>query len=63
MIVAEGIRRAGLADRAAVVKALHASTFNWKGVGGAYQFDKSGDVTGKMPYFFIVRDGKFEAYR
>ena len=63
MIIAEGIRRAGAADRAAVVKALHAGTFRWKGVGGEYQFDKNGDITGKTPYFFIVRDGKFEAYR
>lgn len=63
MIIAEGTRRAGVADRAAVVKALHASTFSWKGVGGTYQFDKNGDITGKTPYFFIVRGGKFEAYR
>ena len=27
------------------------------------QFDKKGDITGKTPYFFIVRGGKFEAYR
>lgn len=63
MIIAEGIRRAGVADRAAVVKALHASTFSWNGVGGTYQFDKNGDITGKVPYFFVVRGGKFEAYR
>jgi branched-chain amino acid transport system substrate-binding protein len=63
MIVAEGIRRAGAADRAAVVKALHSGTFKWKGIGGVYQFDRNGDITGKAPYFFVVRDGKFEAYR
>ncbi len=63
MIVAEGVRHAGVVERQALVKALHSSSFSWNGVGGAYHFDKNGDVMGKTPYFFVVRGDKFDAYR
>jgi branched-chain amino acid transport system substrate-binding protein len=63
MILAEAIKRANKADRAAIIAAMHAPDFSYKGIAASYQFDANGDVTTKQPYFYIVLNGKFELYK
>ena len=63
MVLAEAIERAGKADRAAIIAALHAPDFSYKGMAATYQFDANGDITTKQPYFYIVKNGKFESYK
>jgi branched-chain amino acid transport system substrate-binding protein len=63
MTLAEGIRRAGVAERAAIVKAMRAPDFNLEAIGGRIEFDEKGDIKGKEPFFYIVKNGKFELYK
>ena len=62
MTLAEAIRKAGVADRAAVVKAMHAPDFRLEAIGGSIEFDEKGDIKGKEPYFYIVKNGDFALY-
>lgn len=62
-VAIDGIAKAKKADRAAVIAALHDPSFTHKGITGEIKFDKKGDVIGRVPYVYIVRNGKFELYR
>jgi branched-chain amino acid transport system substrate-binding protein len=57
-VVADAIKRAGKADRAAITAALPAT--NYTGVTGAIAFDDKGDVKGGAISMFKVKDGKLE---
>jgi branched-chain amino acid transport system substrate-binding protein len=60
-VMAEALRRAGKADRAAVRDAL-AGIRNFDGVLGRFSFTKDGDVS-MEPSVLMVRDGKFQLFR
>jgi branched-chain amino acid transport system substrate-binding protein len=57
-VVADAIKRAGKADRAAITAALPAT--NYTGVTGTIAFDDKGDVKGGAISMFKVKDGKLE---
>jgi branched-chain amino acid transport system substrate-binding protein len=60
-VMAEALRRAGKADRAAVRDAL-AGIRNFDGVLGRFSFTEDGDVS-MEPSVLMVRDGKFQLFR
>jgi len=62
MALAEGIKRAGAAERGAIIKAMHAPDFQLEAIGGTIKFDKNGDIEGRQPYFYTVKNGKFVLY-
>jgi branched-chain amino acid transport system substrate-binding protein len=59
-ILIAGIRRAGKADKHAVIGALRASDFFHDGVVGRTSFDERGDNKSKKLYFYIVEKGEFK---
>ncbi|MGA7105356.1 MAG: ABC transporter substrate-binding protein [Candidatus Deferrimicrobiaceae bacterium] len=59
-VMAEALRRAGKADRAAVRDAL-AGIRNFDGVLGRFSFTEDGDVS-MEPSVLMVRDGKFQLF-
>jgi len=60
-LMAEGLRKAGKADRAALRDAL-AGIRNFPGVLGTFSFDKERDVV-MEPAVLIIRNGKFQLFR
>jgi len=62
MALAEGIRKAGVAEREAIVTAMHAPDFQVEAIGGTIKFDQNGDIEGREPYFYTVKNGKFVIY-
>ncbi len=58
-VIIEAIRRAGKADREAVLKEVRA-TRDFQGVLGAVNFDERGDAIGKSVGLFRVENGKFK---
>lgn len=58
-VIIEAIRRAGKADREAVLKEVRA-TKDFQGVLGAVNFDERGDAIGKSVGLFRVENGKFK---
>jgi branched-chain amino acid transport system substrate-binding protein len=59
--MAEGLRKAGKADRAALRDAL-AGIRNFHGVLGTFSFDEERDVV-MEPAVLIIRNGKFQLFR
>jgi branched-chain amino acid transport system substrate-binding protein len=57
-VVADAIKRAGKADRAAITAALPATSY--AGVTGTIAFDEKGDIKGGAISMFKVKDGKLE---
>ncbi len=55
-IIAEAIKRAGKADRAAVAAAVPAT--NYSGLTGQIAFDEKGDIKGGAISMFAVKEGK-----
>jgi len=55
-VIADAIRRAGSAERAAITAAMPATNFN--GVTGTIAFDAKGDIKGGAISMFSVQDGK-----
>jgi len=55
-VIADAIRRAGSAERAAITAAMPATNFN--GVTGTIAFDAKGDIKGGAISMFNVQDGK-----
>jgi len=60
-LMAEGLRKAGKADRAALRDAL-AGIRNFHGVLGTFSFDEERDVV-MEPAVLIIRNGKFQLFR
>lgn len=60
-VVIDALRRAGNADRAAVIKAI-AATKNYRGATGAISFDKKGDRLSVLYISYIIKNGKFVPY-
>ncbi|HJX73640.1 MAG TPA: ABC transporter substrate-binding protein [Candidatus Deferrimicrobiaceae bacterium] len=60
-LMAEGLRKAGKADRAALRDAL-AGIRNFPGVLGMFSFDEERDVV-MEPAVLIIRNGKFQLFR
>ena len=60
-LMAEGLRKAGKADRAALRDAL-AGIRNFPGVLGTFSFDEARDVV-MEPAVLIIRNGKFQLFR
>jgi len=60
-LMAEGLRKAGKADRAALRDAL-AGIRNFHGVLGMFSFDEERDVV-MEPAVLIIRNGKFQLFR
>jgi branched-chain amino acid transport system substrate-binding protein len=58
-VIIEAIRRAGKADREAVLKEVRA-TKDFQGVLGVVNFDERGDAIGKSVGLFEVENGKFK---
>ncbi len=58
-VIIEAIRRAGKADREAVLKEVRA-TKDFQGVLGTVNFDERGDALGKSVGVFRVENGKFK---
>jgi branched-chain amino acid transport system substrate-binding protein len=57
-VIAEAIKRAGKADRAAIAAAMPAT--NYPGLTGQIAFDEKGDVKGAAISMFKVANGKLE---
>lgn len=57
-VIAEAIKRAGSADRAAITAAMPATNYN--GITGTIQFDEKGDIKNGAISLFRVKDGKLE---
>ncbi|HXF45533.1 MAG TPA: branched-chain amino acid ABC transporter substrate-binding protein [Burkholderiaceae bacterium] len=57
-VIAEAIKRAGSADRAAITAAMPATNYN--GITGQIQFDEKGDIKNGAISMFRVKDGKLE---
>ena len=55
-VIADAIKRAGKADRAAVTAAMPAT--NFAGLTGQIAFDEKGDIKGGAISMFTVKDGK-----
>ncbi len=55
-VIADAIRRAGSAERAAITAAMPATNLN--GVTGTIAFDEKGDIKGGAISMFSVQDGK-----
>ena len=60
-VVIDALRRAGKADRAAVIKMITA-TKNYHGATGTISFDKKGDRTSVLYISYIIKNGKFMPY-
>jgi branched-chain amino acid transport system substrate-binding protein len=60
-VVIDAMRRAGKADRAAIITALHA-TRTFRGATGTIGFDPKGDRTSVLYITYIIKDGKFVPY-
>jgi branched-chain amino acid transport system substrate-binding protein len=60
-LMAEGLRKAGKADRAALRDAL-AGIRNFQGVLGTFSFDEERDIV-MEPAVLIIRNGKFQLFR
>jgi branched-chain amino acid transport system substrate-binding protein len=56
--IAEAMKRAGSADRAAITGAMPAT--NYAGVTGTISFDEKGDIKGGAISMFKVKEGKLE---
>ena len=57
-VIAEAIKRAGKADRAAITAAMPAT--NYTGLTGQIAFDDKGDIKGAAISIFKVVSGKLE---
>ena len=57
-VIAEAMKRAGSADRAAITGAMPAT--NYAGVTGTVSFDEKGDIKGGAISMFKVKEGKLE---
>ena len=57
-VIADAIKRAGKADRAAIAAAMPAT--NYPGLTGQIAFDEKGDVKGAAISMFKVANGKLE---
>jgi branched-chain amino acid transport system substrate-binding protein len=57
-VIADAIKRAGSADKAAIVAAMPGT--NFAGVTGTIAFDEKGDIKGGAISMFTVKDGKLE---
>jgi branched-chain amino acid transport system substrate-binding protein len=57
-VIADAIKRAGSADRAAITAAMPAT--NYAGITGQIQFDEKGDIKNGAISMFRVKDGKLE---
>jgi len=57
-VIAEAMKRAGKADRAAIAAAMPAT--NYTGVTGTIAFDEKGDIKGGAISMMRVKDGKLE---
>jgi branched-chain amino acid transport system substrate-binding protein len=57
-VIAEAMKRAGKADRAAIAAAMPAT--NYTGVTGTIAFDEKGDIKGGAISMMRVQDGKLE---
>jgi branched-chain amino acid transport system substrate-binding protein len=57
-VIAEAMKRAGSADRAAITGAMPAT--NYAGVTGTISFDEKGDIKGGAISMFKVKEGKLE---
>ncbi|MCS7101586.1 MAG: branched-chain amino acid ABC transporter substrate-binding protein [Burkholderiaceae bacterium] len=57
-VIADAIKRAGSADRAAITAAMPATNYN--GITGTIQFDEKGDIKNGAISIFRVKDGKLE---
>lgn len=57
-VIADAIKRAGSADRAAITAAMPATNYN--GITGQIQFDEKGDIKNGAISMFRVKDGKLE---
>jgi branched-chain amino acid transport system substrate-binding protein len=55
-VIADAIKRAGSADRAAITAAMPATTYN--GLTGTIAFDEKGDIKNGAISMFQVKDGK-----
>jgi branched-chain amino acid transport system substrate-binding protein len=55
-VIADAIKRAGKAERAAITAAMPAT--NYQGVTGTIAFDEKGDIKGGAISMFNVKDGK-----
>ncbi len=60
-VVLDAIRRAGMADRAAIIKSLTA-TKGYQGATGTINFDKKGDRLSVLYITYIIKNGKFVVY-
>lgn len=45
--------------REGIIEVLHRKDFSYNGVTGKIRFDKNGDIIGRRPYFYEVKNGKF----
>ena len=57
-VIADAIKRAGKADRAAITAAMPAT--NYPGLTGQIAFDEKGDIKGAAISMFKVANGKLE---
>jgi branched-chain amino acid transport system substrate-binding protein len=57
-VIADAIKRAGSADKAAIIAAMPAT--NYTGVTGTISFDEKGDIKGGAISMFAVKGGKLE---
>ena len=57
-VIADAIKRAGSADKAAIVAAMPATSYT--GVTGTISFDEKGDIKGGAISMFTVKEGKLE---
>jgi len=61
-VVISALKKAGKVDRQAIIEALRAPDFSYKGVTGTIRFDEKGDAKDKRLYFYVVKDEKFELW-
>jgi len=61
MVLAEAIRKAGKADRDAVVASLRDADFHWQGIAADYRFNTKGDLKKPEAVFYRVSGGQFRA--
>jgi branched-chain amino acid transport system substrate-binding protein len=60
MTLIDAWKRAGSADRKAIIKAIRKTSFD--GVSGHISFDENGDIRDPQVGIEVVKDGKFEYY-
>ena len=57
-VIADALKRAGKADRAAVTGAMPATSM--PGLTGTIAFDEKGDIKNGAISMFVVKDGKLD---